>query len=275
MAAPAFVQASAGTVITTGTGTPSLTGCVAGNLIIAVMVADGTGADWSIGTFVNVEMLNGTDSDMDAIAYDQAIGAPSAHYSVFIGRVMANGTVSFQVSVGGSGNDLFARIYEFSGVSVGTTLASVIENSASTFDVASGTGTTISDVAVVTNNTDRLALQFISVDANQALAAFTGETGGDWAEPVAEFASASGTAATTGLQTATIAAAGTINGGTITIGSAGWGIMGFALIPSASGPSLDTTLPDADVTTTGWSTAPLFSKVNDSSDATVITATAS
>lgn len=38
--------------------------------------------------------------------------------------------------------------------------------------------------------------------------------------------------------------------------------------------TLDDCLPDADVTTTGWSTAPLFSKVNDVSDATVITATA-
>lgn len=39
--------------------------------------------------------------------------------------------------------------------------------------------------------------------------------------------------------------------------------------------SLDTVLPDADVTTTGWTTTPLYSKVNDSSDATVIQATAS
>lgn len=39
--------------------------------------------------------------------------------------------------------------------------------------------------------------------------------------------------------------------------------------------SLDTVLSDADITTTGWSTAPLFSKINDSSDSTVITATAS
>lgn len=31
--------------------------------------------------------------------------------------------------------------------------------------------------------------------------------------------------------------------------------------------------PDADITTTGWSTAPLFSKLNDLSDTTVITAT--
>lgn len=39
--------------------------------------------------------------------------------------------------------------------------------------------------------------------------------------------------------------------------------------------TLDSVLPDADITTTGWSTAPLFSKINDASDATVITATAS
>jgi hypothetical protein len=42
-----------------------------------------------------------------------------------------------------------------------------------------------------------------------------------------------------------------------------------------SAVTLDSCLPDADVTTTGWSTAPLFSKVNDASDATVIQATAS
>jgi hypothetical protein len=36
-----------------------------------------------------------------------------------------------------------------------------------------------------------------------------------------------------------------------------------------------TILPDADTVTTGWATAPLFSKVNDASDATVITATSS
>jgi hypothetical protein len=34
-----------------------------------------------------------------------------------------------------------------------------------------------------------------------------------------------------------------------------------------------TVRPDADLDTTGWSTAPLFSKVNDSSDATVTTST--
>lgn len=36
-----------------------------------------------------------------------------------------------------------------------------------------------------------------------------------------------------------------------------------------------TVVPDADVTVGGWATSPLFSKINDSSDATVITATSS
>lgn len=38
--------------------------------------------------------------------------------------------------------------------------------------------------------------------------------------------------------------------------------------------TLDDCLSDADITTTGWTTTPLFSKVNDASDATVIQATA-
>lgn len=45
--------------------------------------------------------------------------------------------------------------------------------------------------------------------------------------------------------------------------------------PPAPPPTLTTFLPDADIVTTGWATAPLFSKINDDSDATVITATAS
>jgi len=41
-------------------------------------------------------------------------------------------------------------------------------------------------------------------------------------------------------------------------------------ITTADGP-MQTVLPDADLATTGWTTTPLFSKVNDTSDATVIT----
>lgn len=37
--------------------------------------------------------------------------------------------------------------------------------------------------------------------------------------------------------------------------------------------TLDDCKPDADITTTGWTTTPLWSKLNDASDATLITAT--
>lgn len=45
--------------------------------------------------------------------------------------------------------------------------------------------------------------------------------------------------------------------------------------PQVFTPPRQTILPDADTTTTGWTTTPLWSKVNDSSDSTLITATAS
>lgn len=48
----------------------------------------------------------------------------------------------------------------------------------------------------------------------------------------------------------------------------------LASIYAASLSSTQTLLPDADTVTGGWATAPLFSKINDSSDATVISATA-
>jgi hypothetical protein len=60
-------------------------------------------------------------------------------------------------------------------------------------------------------------------------------------------------------------------GGDNTRGS-GWGM--FAVTFTAGG-STYCIVPDADITTTGWSSTPLWSKLNDGSDATVVTATAS
>jgi hypothetical protein len=58
-------------------------------------------------------------------------------------------------------------------------------------------------------------------------------------------------------------------GGTLDTGDApaGWN--------DDTGPPPQQIRPDADITTTGWTTAPLWSKVNDSSDSTVISSTAS
>jgi len=54
-------------------------------------------------------------------------------------------------------------------------------------------------------------------------------------------------------------------------------VSGLAAVATFKGSAVPQTLrPDADIVTTGWATAPLFSKINESSaDGTVITATAS
>jgi hypothetical protein len=100
--------------------------------------------------------------------------------------------------------------------------------------VIEGSSVTVADIAVITNGTDRLACQFVAIGANQATASFTGETGGDWTEAEAEYATATGATATLQLQTASVAAAGTIDGGTQTISSADWGCIGTAIIPTAA-----------------------------------------
>jgi hypothetical protein len=50
--------------------------------------------------------------------------------------------------------------------------------------------------------------------------------------------------------------------------------MAIALIPSVPAVEVSQIRPDADTVATGWTTAPLYSKINDSSDSTVIQATA-
>ncbi len=237
MAAPTYVTASTGASDTTGawTATGAAPGA-AGRIMILHVVQDGT-TDGSV-TFTsatNIENLAGTDNAWTAIGEYSMGGADEARHYLWIGRSLSTSTPTF---TGGnsSGEDLFFRMYEFSGVSTGTTLATVIENvTAGTATSAGATSTTVADVGVTTLGPDRLALNFIGVndDAQAAeLTAMTGESGGDWTYPVAAYGDSAGTDATLALVTATIASAGTINGGTDTITSGAWGVVGFALKPT-------------------------------------------
>jgi hypothetical protein len=238
MAAPAFVQASAGAVVTTGTATVSLTSCTAGNMVFLVWVEDGSLNESVTGNHVNTQNIAGGTSDLDFFQVI-AMGSPTNSYlHCYVGRVTANGTISADLTVGAAGEDLFAVWYEFSGASTATTLTypngiSEAVDAGTYYDFNSGQGTTITFAQVRSSDVDRLGVQFIGVNANQALVNATGETGGDWTEPVGEFASASGTAATVGIQTAAMPTAANIVGGTITISSAGWGVLVFALKPGS------------------------------------------
>lgn len=234
---PTLRQASAGTVVTTGTGTVSLTNCSAGNVVFFVWVEDGSSNDSDIGNSVNLaKVTDGTASDNDF--FQRISMGGNAFLNIHVARVIADGTVSADVTVGGSGADCFIVAYEFEDVDtrIGSlTSQPITETLTDYYDFASGTGTTISMSSVISNDRNRTGVAFIGVNANQALAASTGESGGDWTEPVAEFASASGTAATVGIQTASMPTATTISGGTITISSASWGVLTTGLKPSGMG----------------------------------------
>lgn len=129
------------------------------------------------------------------------------------------------------GDDVYYRFYEFQDVSAGTTLATVIENgTAGTTAAERATSTTCNDVGVTTLGADRLACNFgaLSDDA-MGIAVFAGMTGGTWGD-FQSFETATGTDATIFAEFATMASAGTIDGGSDTITSIGWAVIGFALI---------------------------------------------
>lgn len=242
MAVPIFVGAGTGVEILTSIATASKTGCTAGNLILAHLVNRGN--DYNFPTSVtNISNLAGTASSIGQVTVDRPLGTGNVH-SLYIGRATADGTCSVGAGVGAGSEDVYMRVYEFSGVFAGTdnTGIGTIENGGTTFAAGSGTSTSVLDTGVVTNGSDRLALQFVGLASNQAIGDFTGETGGDWTE-AAEFQGATGSTATLQLQTAAISAAGTIDGGAVTVTSIGWGVIGIALIPAPTALAIQI-LPD-------------------------------
>ncbi len=128
-----------------------------------------------------------------------------------------------------------ARMFSFRDV---TTAATIYEGA----DSAAGTVDIVSDVGVTTTGTERLAVNITYGADDRNFASFTGETGGDWTQAVAEYATATGTPdGTIDLQVATMATAGTINGGaTLDLGTGfNWIVRGFALLPAQGNPSIN------------------------------------
>jgi hypothetical protein len=239
MPTPTFVGAGSGTVVTTGTGTVTKTGCKAGNLLILDLYEDQAAQERTRSNRVNIEALNGVDNADTIYQSGLSVGNPQiGNYTLFMGRVMADGTCSWDVTVGASGADLSGLIYEFSGVSTGTTITQVGENvggsGGGSWRQLADTDTDLLAPDVVTSGNRELAVAFVHLRGAQSLGDFTGETGGDWTEAVAEYSHSTGNGATLQLQTASMLTAGTLTGGTITITSASWGVVALALIPSST-----------------------------------------
>lgn len=242
MAAPSFVGAGSGTVITTGSGTVSKTGCTVGNIIVVQVLQDGGEevGGFTVGTISGIENLAGTDNTFTWLTSNTGT---SIYAYAAIGRAIST-SVSFGLNVGSDGFDLYARIYEFSGVITGT---SVTDETSS----MSGTAAQIDGPSLTTQGADRLCVALVYVNDDNAVGAFTGTTGATWAEATAEYATATGTDGCVQIQTATKTSAGTVSGGSYTMAAAdSWITIAFALKPPASGPQTFYQTPAVTTTVT-------------------------
>ncbi len=243
MAAPAFVVASTGLTDAGGAWSFAFNNAPGdGYFVVVQILQDGTtnGAVTFTGNG-GVRDLAGS-AGLTAIPGGNADGsfpigsAATGRQFLRIGRI-DSGLGAFSVSGGNStSEDLYARAYYFTFVSSGTTLATVIENgTAGNANNGAATSTTCSDTAVTTLGPDRLACNFGALsDDLMGIAVFTGMTGGTWGD-FQVYEEASGTDGTVFAEFATMASAGTIDGGSDTITSIGWGVVGFALIGTTSG----------------------------------------
>jgi hypothetical protein len=204
-----FVSAGTGSG-TTGNPTPGYPSNMQnGDLILLqVTVRDTTRTPTTPTGFIALYSADSTGTGRQWIYYKFATGSESG---------------SLTVTIGGSVNKM-ARMYAFRNVA----LSSFTESES----FGSGTGQTINARPVTTNNIARLAVSFAFVNDDNVVASFTGETGGNWDEVVNEYTTTQGSDGCVQLQTATMATASTITGGSYTMAAIDpWGVRAFVLKP--------------------------------------------
>jgi hypothetical protein len=205
----------------------------ANDILIAHVSHTGTGtaptdpADWTL--------LSGPHN----IGQPTAVGRSWVYGKLAIGDEDGD-TISFGTAGGTQGR--WGRIYSFSGWVSGT-ITDVVP--AESFTNVEGETSTISMPSVTTTVDGALAVALCAIDDNNAQASATGESGGNWAEAVAEFTD-SGLGAqgvSCGIQTAAMAMAGTISGGTFAQGSTDESSnIGFEIRPEAAGTPIEVDL---------------------------------
>lgn len=248
MAAPSFVVGTTFGGATDAGGAWSLSSgnspATIGDIILLAILQDGSSANNAIaitGTGAGVvENLAGTDNTWTQIGtVGFAVGSPTAAFLyLYLARVIGTGSLLTYSGTNSGSDDIYAKAWEFTGVSTGTTLATVIENGGGTTGTVVGTSATASDAGVTTNGADRLAVNILGINDDNPFTTFTGMTGGTWVDSGDGYADATGTDGAVYMSYATMASAGTIDGGTGSItDSDSWGTVGFAFIPPASSGS--------------------------------------
>jgi hypothetical protein len=196
-------------------------------LIIQAAYSNDPLAD-TISTPTDWTLLYGPDDAPDGVVFDTR--------QYLFGRIdtgSLSGTVTLTVS--GSAVTTRARIYRFRG-----TATSSYTESGSYLEAADAS---IEIPSVTTSAADGLAVAFVHIADDNAVASATGETGGDYTEAVAEYLTTTGNDGCLQLQIAAMASAGTISGGIISMGASdAWGCRAFGLtalvVAAAPGPTM-------------------------------------
>ena len=143
----------------------------------------------------------------------------------------ATGSESGSLALTVAGSQLkLGRMYTFRNVAS----SSFTEDGGFGFD--SSSSTTVLAHSVTTTGPNRLAVSFVFDTLDGSIADFTGESGGDWTEATGEYKASDDGKGGIQLQTETMTSAGTISGGSSTLGhAASWGVRAFALISTIAG----------------------------------------
>jgi hypothetical protein len=156
--------------------------------------------------------------------FTQGVTLNSTLYDLTMWYKVATGSESGTVSVSGVNDTAqIARMFRT------TAVASGIEATGSSFSTSSAS--TFSNVSVTTtaNLECAVQLEFALNGVAETVANSTGESGGDYTQPVAVYSPGNNIA----IQSAAMATAGTISGGTAVIGAsvANRGVLSFAIKP--------------------------------------------
>lgn len=216
MPAPAYAAAGAGDAVAGDIAVPFPAGIAAGDLLLLQLLHRGIPA--SNPTATDFTLLYGAFGDTTP----QWVLAKSASGS-------ESGTIA--VARPGGSDAFIGRMYRVTGWLNDATMTANFESGAT----LNGLATNIDQPSVTTGGVERLVVAFVGVRDDNALDAFTGTTGGTWAEAVAEFTTIVGADGALGLQTATLASAGTISGGVDTMAASDpWRVHAFAIKPAAA-----------------------------------------
>jgi hypothetical protein len=218
----AEVGALSGTVgvnqrASTGTLTPAqaVTGDLAAGDLLIVMVS-----------------IRATGGTADVSGYTQIathrMGTTSNGEFYIFGKI-ADGTETGSVTItfpNDFGVTKMARCYRFKNNN-STSVVAAIESVAS----GQGTSTTYAAQSVTSTVNLALAVQFVAVADDNVTGSFTGESGGDYTED-ATHVYTGGTGGAHSVQTAELATAGSITGGTYVMAASDpWGVIGLVIKP--------------------------------------------